>query len=89
MFQSSRGRIRDQVESLRRQFAQAPGLPFGDLLSTEKVERVLLAEQIRRCARRSAACWRNGSPRGIRVCPQVRELSARREVVCRKAYCQS
>jgi hypothetical protein len=47
MVQSTRGRIRNQVESLRRQFAQASGLPFGDVLSAEKVERVLVSEQVR------------------------------------------
>lgn len=46
MVQSTRGRIRDQVESLRRQFAQTPGLPFGGVLSAETVERVLVGEQV-------------------------------------------
>jgi hypothetical protein len=33
-----------QVESLRRQFALAPGLPFGDLLSEEAVQQAFRAE---------------------------------------------
>jgi hypothetical protein len=38
------GRLSCQVESLQRQFAQAPGLPFADVLNAEQVEQVL-AEQ--------------------------------------------
>jgi hypothetical protein len=34
----------DQVDSLRRQFAQAPGLPFGDVLATVAVEEAFRAE---------------------------------------------
>ncbi len=48
MFQSTRGRIGDQVESLRRQFAQVPGLPFADLLDADTVERTLLRERVAR-----------------------------------------
>jgi hypothetical protein len=36
----NQGSVVSQVESLQRQFAQAPGLPFADLLSQELVERL-------------------------------------------------
>jgi len=41
--------IFDQVESFRRQFAQAPGLPFGEVLGTEPVEEAFRAEQVESC----------------------------------------
>lgn len=39
----------DQVELFRRQFAQAPGLPFGDVLAAEPVEEAFRAEQVESC----------------------------------------
>lgn len=45
MAQHSRRPLSNQVESLRRQFAQTPGLPFGDVLSPTGVEQAVLAEQ--------------------------------------------
>jgi hypothetical protein len=39
-------RVADQVESLRRQFAQVPGLPFADVLSAEEVQQVLQQEEV-------------------------------------------
>lgn len=44
MPQHSRRPLLDQVDSLRRQFAQAPGLPFGDVLATVAVEEAFRAE---------------------------------------------
>ena len=41
MSHSNRGSVASQVESLQRQFAQAPGLPFADLLSEEQVTQLL------------------------------------------------
>jgi Transposase DDE domain len=41
MSHSNRGSLASQVESLQRQFAQAPGLPFADLLSEEQVTQLL------------------------------------------------
>jgi Transposase DDE domain len=38
---SNRGPVVSQVESLRRQFAQAPGLPFADLLPAELIAELL------------------------------------------------
>src|SRR5438552_3626570 len=35
------GSLVSQAESLQRQFAQAPGLPFADLLSTDLVKHLL------------------------------------------------
>ena len=40
------GRLACQVESLRRQVAQTPGLPFGDVLDADMVERVLEQEEV-------------------------------------------
>jgi Transposase DDE domain len=48
MFQSTRGRMGDQVESLRRQFAQVPGLPFADVLDADTIERTLPCERVAR-----------------------------------------
>lgn len=44
MTQHSRQTLCDQVDSLRRQFAQAPGLPFGEVLSPTAVEEAFQAE---------------------------------------------
>jgi hypothetical protein len=44
--QHSQPALLDQVESLRRQFAQAPGLPFGDVLSADAVEEAFRAEEV-------------------------------------------
>lgn len=38
---SNQGSVASQVESLQRQFAQAPGLPFADLLPTELITQLL------------------------------------------------
>jgi Transposase DDE domain len=38
---STRGRRAHQIETLRAQFAQADGLPFSDVLSGARIERVL------------------------------------------------
>jgi hypothetical protein len=42
----NQGRLSCQVESLQRQFAQAPGLPFADVLSAGQVEQVLTDEKV-------------------------------------------
>jgi hypothetical protein len=39
-------RLARQVEPLRRQFAQTPGLPFADVLDAEVVQRVLEDEEV-------------------------------------------
>jgi len=49
MFQHIQGRILDQVESLWRQFAQGPGLPFRNVLTAESVEEVLRVEDVHSC----------------------------------------
>lgn len=41
MFQATAAWMVGQVQSLWRQFAQLPGLPFRDVLSAEQVEEVL------------------------------------------------
>lgn len=41
MPQSNQGSVASQVESLQRQFAQAPGLPFAELLPTELITQLL------------------------------------------------
>jgi len=46
MPQHSQRPLLDQVESLRRQFAQAPGLPFGDVLTAVDVEDAFRAEGV-------------------------------------------
>ena len=46
MSQHSRRPLFDQVETLARQFAQAPGLPFRDVLSARAVEDAFQAEQV-------------------------------------------
>jgi len=38
---SNRGSVVSQVESIQRQFAQAPGLPFAELLPAERVDKVV------------------------------------------------
>src|SRR5579871_3660888 len=47
MAHSTRGPGRGQVEYLARQFAQAPGLPFGDVLTAEHVRAAFGAEGVR------------------------------------------
>src|SRR5947209_19023911 len=44
MARSNPDRIRRQVQSQLRQFAQAPGLPFADLLPAEQVKEAAQAE---------------------------------------------
>jgi hypothetical protein len=44
MAQLSRRPVFDQVEALRRQFAQAPGLPFADILTADVVAQAFPAE---------------------------------------------
>ena len=46
MSQHTHRPILDQVELLSRQFAQAPGLPFGDVLSAAAVEDAFRAEHV-------------------------------------------
>ena len=46
MCQHNRSSILDQVESLRRQFGQRLGLPFGDVLPAAVVEEAFRAEQV-------------------------------------------
>jgi hypothetical protein len=46
MTQHSRRPLFDQVETLARQFAQAPGLPFREVLSASAVEEAFRAEQV-------------------------------------------
>src|SRR5258708_290627 len=41
MLHGNQGTVVSQVESLQRQFAQAPGLPFAELLPTERIGQVL------------------------------------------------
>src|SRR5476649_140935 len=41
MSHSNQGTVFSQVESLQRRFAQAPGLPFADLLPVELIEKLL------------------------------------------------
>jgi Transposase DDE domain len=49
MPQSTRRPLIDQVESLWRQFAQAPGLPFREVLSAAQVEDAFRAEEVVSC----------------------------------------
>jgi len=42
----NQGRLSCQVKSLQRQFAQAPGLPFADVLAAEQVIQVLADEKV-------------------------------------------
>ncbi len=49
MSHATQGRLCHQVESLRRQFVQAPGLPFGDALNAQQVERALEEENVQSC----------------------------------------
>jgi Transposase DDE domain len=49
MSHATQGRVGHQVESLRRQFLQAPGLPFGDVLDAQQVERALEEENVQSC----------------------------------------
>jgi hypothetical protein len=44
MAQHSHRPLFDQVDSLRRQFGQAPGLPFGDVLPAQAVEHAFQVE---------------------------------------------
>jgi hypothetical protein len=46
MRHSNQGPVVHQVESLQRQFAQAPGLPFADLLSAEAIQQLLHEQEI-------------------------------------------
>lgn len=41
MSHSNHGSVACQVESLQRQFAEAPGLPFADLLSADLIQQLL------------------------------------------------
>lgn len=43
---SNQGSVASQVESLQRQFAQAPGLPFADLLPAERIMQLLQEQDI-------------------------------------------
>ncbi len=46
MSQHSHPAVLHQVDSLRRQFAQAPGLPFAEVLSASQVEAAFRAERV-------------------------------------------
>ncbi len=46
MSHASQGRLSHQVESVRRQFVQAPGLPFADVIDDEQVEQTLRQENV-------------------------------------------
>ena len=46
MSHSNQGAVASQVESLQRQFAQAPGLPFADLLPTALFTRLLQEQDV-------------------------------------------
>lgn len=46
MHQHTRRSLLDQVDSLRRQFGQAPGLPFSDVLAASTVEDAFHAERV-------------------------------------------
>jgi Transposase DDE domain len=43
---SNQGSVASQVESLQRQFAQAPGLPFADLLPAELIMQLLQEQDV-------------------------------------------
>jgi Transposase DDE domain len=43
---SNQGTLASQVESLQRQFAQAPGLPFADLLPADLVTRLVQEQEV-------------------------------------------
>src|SRR5882762_4883579 len=43
---SNQGSVASQVESLQRQFAQAPGLPFAELLPAELVTRLVQEQEV-------------------------------------------
>jgi hypothetical protein len=43
---STRAPLWNQVESLARQFAQAPGLPFADVLCPQRVQTAFEAEGV-------------------------------------------
>jgi hypothetical protein len=46
MVQFNRGSLVSQVESLQRQFAQAPGLPFADWLSPGLIQRFFVKHDV-------------------------------------------
>ena len=46
MAHSNQGSVVCQVESLQRQFARAPGLPFADLLPAELINQLLEEQHI-------------------------------------------
>ena len=46
MSHRNQGSVARQVESLQRQFAQAPGLPFAELLSLELIEQVFHEHEV-------------------------------------------
>jgi hypothetical protein len=46
MAQSNQGPVLSQVESLQRQFAEAPGLPFADLLCPELLQQLLQKHEV-------------------------------------------
>jgi hypothetical protein len=51
MSHSNHGSVVSQVESLKRQFAQAPGLPFAELLPAELIARLLQEHGAESCDR--------------------------------------
>ena len=46
MTHANQGAVASQVESLQRQFAQAPGLPFADLLPAPFLTRLLQEQDV-------------------------------------------
>src|ERR1017187_1458247 len=51
MSHSNHGSVASQVESLKRQFAQAPGLPFAELLPAELIAGLLQEHGAESCDR--------------------------------------
>ena len=49
MSHATQGRLCHQVESLRRQFVQAPELPLGGVFDAQEVERALEEENVQSC----------------------------------------
>src|SRR6266487_2404124 len=47
MAHSNQGPVANQVESLQRQFAQAPGLPFADLLAPELLDELFRKHEVK------------------------------------------
>src|SRR5205809_321690 len=46
MSHANRGSVASQLHLLQRQFAQAPGLPFAELLSAQLIDRLLQEQKV-------------------------------------------